>query len=100
MTIRLPEKHPEPRPSETRPLDVRLLVHTHWDREWYRPFAQFRSRLVALIDEVLDGVAGRPFLLDGQAVVLEDYLDVRPERSADVSAALRQGVIEAGPWYV
>ena len=94
MTIRPPEKHPEAL------LDVRLVVHTHWDREWYRPFAQFRSRLVALIDEVLDGAAGRPFLLDGQAVVLEDYLDVRPERSADVSAALRQGAIEAGPWYV
>jgi alpha-mannosidase len=62
--------------------------------------AQFRARLVELIDEVLDGVAGLPFLLDGQAVVLEDYLDVRPERSADVSSALRQGAIEAGPWYV
>lgn len=100
MTIRLPEKHPEPRLSEAQRLDVRLVVHTHWDREWYRPFAQFRSRLVSLIDEVLGGAAGRPFLLDGQTVVLEDYLDVRPERSADVSAALRQGALEAGPWYV
>ena len=90
MTIREPDKH----------LDVRLVVHTHWDREWYRPVGQFRARLVALIDEILDGRAGSPFLLDGQAIVLEDYLDVRPERAADVSAALRQRVIEAGPWYV
>lgn len=90
MTIRQPEEH----------LDVRLLVHTHWDREWYRPFPQFRARLVALIDEVLEGRGGTPFLLDGQAVVLEDYLEVRPERSADVSTALRQAVLEAGPWYV
>ncbi len=98
---RLPEPRlPERRPPEPRLLAVRLVVHTHWDREWYRPFAQFRSRLVALVDGVLDGDAGRPFLLDGQAVVLEDYLAVRPERSADVSAALRQGIIEAGPWYV
>jgi mannosylglycerate hydrolase len=95
MTIRQPEEHPEP-----SPIDVRLLVHTHWDREWYRPFPQFRLRLVSLIDEVFDGVAGSPFLLDGQAVVLEDYLEVRPERSADVSTALRQGAVEAGPWYV
>src|SRR5512134_3107480 len=105
MTIREPEEHPEPRLPEPRLpepllLDVRLVVHTHWDREWYRPVTQFRSRLVALIDEVLDGAAGRPFLLDGQAVVLEDYLALRPERSADVSNALRQGAIEAGPWYV
>jgi alpha-mannosidase len=95
MTTRQPETN----------LDVRLLVHTHWDREWYRPFPRFRSRLVSLIDEVLDGTAGSPFLLDGQAVVLEDYLEVRPERSADVSTALRQGALEeprleAGPWYV
>jgi len=90
MTIRQPEEQ----------LDVRLLVHTHWDREWYRPFAQFRARLVSLMDEVLDGSSGTPFLLDGQAVVLEDYLDLRPERTADISSALRQGAIEAGPWYV
>src|SRR5688572_1687007 len=95
MTIRQPEEH-----SEARLLEVRLVVHTHWDREWYRPFAQFRARLVPLIDGVHDGSAGAPFLLDGQAVVLEDYLDLRPERAADVSNALRQGAIEAGPWYV
>jgi mannosylglycerate hydrolase len=110
MTIRQPEEHseprlpeprlPEPRLPERRLLEVRLLVHTHWDREWYRPFSQFRARLVALIDDLLEGRAGEPFLLDGQAVVLEDYLELRPERSADFSNALRQGVIEAGPWYV
>lgn len=95
MTIRQPEEHPE-----TRRLDVRLVVHTHWDREWYHPFARFRARLVSLLDGVLDGDGGAPFLLDGQAVVLEDYLALRPERTADVSTALRQGALEAGPWYV
>ncbi len=100
MTIRRPEEHPEPRLSEPLLLDVRLVVHTHWDREWFRPFPQFRARLVALIDEVLDAGVEAPFLLDGQAVVLEDYLDVRPERAADVSNALRRGALEAGPWYV
>jgi alpha-mannosidase len=100
MTISQPEKHSEPRLSEPRLLDVRLVVHTHWDREWYRPFGQFRARLVGLIDDALEGRAGAPFLLDGQAIVLEDYLDVRPERAADVSSALRQALLEAGPWYV
>ncbi|HSA55629.1 MAG TPA: hypothetical protein VLE53_07980, partial [Gemmatimonadaceae bacterium] len=41
-----------------------------------------------------------PFLLDGQAVVLEDYLAIRPERASDLSARLRTGALEAGPWYV
>jgi 2-O-(6-phospho-alpha-D-mannosyl)-D-glycerate hydrolase len=77
-----------------------LLAHTHWDREWYLPSAQFKQRLVALIDELLDASDATPFLLDGQAVVLEDYLEIRPERASDLSARLRNGSLEAGPWYV
>src|SRR5215831_7627923 len=80
---------------------VYVLAHTHWDREWYLPAGRFRQRLIVLIDELLDGDEPRsPFLLDGQAVVLDDYLDVRPERASDLAAALQDGTIEAGPWYV
>ena len=83
-------------------LTVHVVSHTHWDREWYHPAERFRQRLVALIDELIDDPppAGRSFLLDGQAVVLEDYLDVRPERASELAALLRDGRIEAGPWYV
>ena len=82
-------------------LTIHVVSHTHWDREWYHPAERFRQRLVALIDDLLDekGAEGG-FLLDGQTVVLEDYLEVRPERAADLSAALRAGTLEAGPWYV
>ena len=81
---------------------VHLVSHTHWDREWYLPAARFRQRLVALVDELLDAPpsGGASFLLDGQTVVLEDYLAVRPERAAELSALLQKGVLEAGPWYV
>ncbi|MGH7637550.1 MAG: hypothetical protein ACREOK_07850, partial [Gemmatimonadaceae bacterium] len=83
-------------------LTVHVVSHTHWDREWYHPAERFRQRLVALIDELLDDPppSGRSFLLDGQAVVLEDYLDVRPERASELAKLLREGRIEAGPWYV
>src|SRR6478752_7731236 len=94
---------PNPDPArETPPAQVvYVLAHTHWDREWYLPAGRFRQRLVALIDELLDGDESRsPFLLDGQTVVLDDYLDVRPERARDLAAALQDGTIEAGPWYV
>lgn len=85
-----------------RPLEVHVVTHTHWDREWYHPVGRFRQRLVALIDELLGGAAdpASSFLLDGQAVVLEDYLAVRPERAAELSERLRTRAIEAGPWYV
>ena len=31
-----------------------VVSHTHWDREWYMPFEQFRLRLVKLVDNLLD----------------------------------------------
>lgn len=87
----------------TAPLtDVYVVTHTHWDREWYHTAERFRQRLVALIDELLDDPppAGESFLLDGQAIVLEDYLAVRPDRSAELGTLLQQQRLEAGPWYV
>ncbi len=83
-------------------LTAHVVAHTHWDREWYHPFVRFRQRLVALIDELIDHPPpeGEAFLLDGQGIVLEDYLDVRPERAAELSSLLQAGRLEAGPWYV
>ena len=82
--------------------ELHVVSHTHWDREWYHTAERFRLRLVALIDELLDDPphAGESFLLDGQAILLEDYLAVRPERAGELASLLRDGRIEAGPWYV
>jgi hypothetical protein len=80
-----------------------LVSHAHWDREWYRTFQDFRARLVDLVDRVLDLCAADPgyrFLLDGQTVVLEDYLEIRPQREAELRAVCAQGRIALGPWYV
>ena len=84
------------------PYAVHVVAHTHWDREWYLPAERFRQRLGTLIDELLDDPPppGESFLLDGQAVLLEDYLAIRPERAAELSALLREGRLEAGPWFV
>ena len=77
---------------------MHLVPHTHWDREWYRTAEAFRVLLLPLVDAVL--ARRQPFLLDGQAVVLEDYLDWAPHQREPVAAALRAGWLEAGPWYV
>jgi len=55
-----------------------------------------------LIDELLDEPPppGESFLLDGQAIVLEDYLAVRPDRATALASLLRDGRLEAGAWYV
>lgn len=83
-------------PSQT----ALVVSHTHWDREWYKTAEAFRIGLVPIIDELLDRREASPFLLDGQAIVLEDYLEWRPERRADLARALADGTLEAGPWYV
>ena len=88
------------------PSDFRYLVvpHTHWDREWYLPFEVFRLRLGTVVDGVLDTLEGdeefTSFTLDGQAIVLEDYADVRPENEARLRALLAAGRLEVGPSYV
>ncbi len=81
---------------------IHVVSHTHWDREWYLPAARFRQRLVALVDELVDDppAPGSSFLLDGQMVVVDDYLDVRPDRADALGALMARGAIEAGPWYV
>lgn len=80
-----------------------LVSHTHWDREWYRTFQAFRARLVDTVDRVLDLLADDEewrFVLDGQTVVIEDYLEVRPERRPELERACRAGRLAVGPWYV
>ena len=89
--------------QRSSPPAVILVSHTHWDREWYRPFEAFRARLVDTVDLVLDQVAADPgwsFVLDGQTVVLEDYLEIRPGRRTELEDACRSGRIAIGPWYV
>ncbi|WP_026369920.1 alpha-mannosidase [Kallotenue papyrolyticum] len=86
------------------PLNLYIISHTHWDREWYLTFQQFRFRLVELIDDLLELLRRDPefrhFHLDGQTIVLEDYLAIRPQREAELAAHIRSGRILVGPWYV
>lgn len=84
----------------TAPHTIVVVAHTHWDREWYQPLGVFRQRLTDLIDELLDRPDSLPFLLDGQAIVLDDYLQMRPERALQLRHSLGSGALEAGPWYV
>jgi mannosylglycerate hydrolase len=85
-------------------LDFILVPHTHWDREWYLTFQQFRIRLVRTVDQVLDILDQDPaftyFMLDGQTIVLEDYLEVRPEQEERLKRHARSGRLLVGPWYL
>lgn len=80
------------------------VASTHWDREWYEPFQDYRFRLVNLLDEVIDTMKTDPdfryFQMDGQVITIEDYLEIRPEREAEIRQLAQSGRLKLGPWYV
>ncbi|HLB27348.1 MAG TPA: glycoside hydrolase family 38 C-terminal domain-containing protein [Dehalococcoidia bacterium] len=81
-----------------------VVSHTHWDREWYLPFEAFRARLVRMMDALLDLLDRDPeyrhFVLDGHTIPLDDYLEIRPERRADIERLVKAGRLLIGPGYV
>ena len=90
--------------ADREPWQFVVISHSHWDREWYVPFQTYRVRLVGLMDRVLDILTGNPefkhFMTDGQTVLLEDYLEIRPDRRRLIVGLVREGRLFIGPWYV
>jgi mannosylglycerate hydrolase len=86
------------------PRRIAIVPHTHWDREWYKSYQDFRLDLVGLLDTLLpllEGDASYPyFMLDGQMAVVDDYLEVRPEAEARLRDLAAAGRISMGPWYI
>ena len=95
---------PSASPRRRRRLTGHFVSSTHWDREWYEPFQHYRFRLVDAIDELLDLMERdrdfRYFQLDGQTVLLEDYLQIKPHSRPRLEKLIRGGRIQIGPWYV
>jgi alpha-mannosidase len=86
-----------------RPTTIHLIPHTHWDREWYRPFQSFRMQLVDLVDRILDMLEADPdfaFTLDGQLATIDDYLAIRPEQAERIRGHVRSGRLAIGPWQI
>jgi mannosylglycerate hydrolase len=86
------------------PRRIAIVPHTHWDREWYESYQEFRLNLVDMLDTLLpllESDASYPyFMLDGQMAVVDDYLEVRPEAEPRLRALAAAGRISMGPWYI
>lgn len=80
-----------------------VVSHTHWDREWRAPIWTSRFRLIAMFDALLDRFEADPdyraFLLDGQYIAIEDYLDSRPEKRVIIEKLVKDSRLFIGPWY-
>lgn len=81
-----------------------IISHSHWDREWFLPLESLRFKLVTLMDEVeglLDMEAGfNHFHMDGQMIMLEDYLAVKPAKREKMKQLVADGKLRIGPWYM
>jgi mannosylglycerate hydrolase len=91
---------PIPRPKQ---FEVHFVSHTHWDREWYLSREKSRFLLVQTMDRlftILDRDKSFRFMLDGQSLMLEDYLEIKPAMRRKLARFVRSGRISIGPWYV
>ncbi len=94
---------PAPVPQADRPKIIHVLSNTHWDREHRHGFQETRMMLVEAVDRLLEIIESEPefksFTFDGQTVVLEDYLEIRPGNRERLKQHISSGKILVGPWY-
>ncbi|HNR35303.1 MAG TPA: glycoside hydrolase family 38 C-terminal domain-containing protein [Candidatus Hydrogenedentes bacterium] len=86
-----------------KPHEIHVISNTHWDREWLNDFQETRLMLVEFFDRLLDVLEKEPgydsYLLDSQAVPLEDYLELRPEKREILTKHVTEKRLYVGPWY-
>ena len=79
-----------------------VISNTHWDREWYMSHERYLIRLTELCDRLLEILRTQPdyrFVMDGQYAAIADYLQVRPEKKAEITRYVKAGRLLIGPWY-
>jgi alpha-mannosidase len=82
---------------------IRVVSNTHWDREFRRSFEKTRHGLLRMMDVTLDVLEKDPafpsFTMDGHSIMIDDYLEMRPERKPLVESLIRDGRLVIGPYY-
>ncbi len=82
---------------------IKVVSNTHWDREFRRSFEKTRRRLLTMLDVTLDILDKDPayhsFTMDGHSIMIEDYLEMRPEKQPLVEKLVRTGRLVLGPYF-
>ncbi len=83
-------------------MKVFVIPHTHWDREWFvthdftdELLEEFFENLLKIFEKKEDFV----FVLDGQTLILEDYLSRKPEDEERLRDLISSGRLIVGPVY-
>ena len=82
---------------------IMVVSNTHWDREFRFSFEKTRRNLLTMLDTTLDILERDPsyhsFTMDGHTIMIEDYLEMRPEREEQVKRLISSGRLIIGPYY-
>ncbi|MFP9075345.1 alpha-mannosidase, partial [Enterococcus faecalis] len=76
--------------------------HTHWDREWYFTNEDAIVLSDQVFTEVLDELERNPkvnFCLDGQTSIVDEYLEINPQKLKVIQRLMKTGQLFVGPWY-
>jgi len=84
--------------------NIILVSETHWDREWYLTFQEFRVRLIKMMESVIEILNHdsryKSFTLDGQTILIEDYLEIKPDEEFKLKNLIQERRLLVGPMYV
>jgi mannosylglycerate hydrolase len=77
-------------------------MHTHWDREWYFTKDETQVLLRNHMQEVIEFLEENQdiiYILDGQSVMIDDFLEFTPEWEPRLKAVVDSKQLRVGPWY-
>ncbi|NTM33409.1 alpha-mannosidase [Enterococcus faecium] len=82
--------------------EIYTVAHTHWDFEWYFTRQEARVQFIFHMDEVLEALETNQldfYTLDGQMSILEDYLQLFPEKEVQIKKFVEAQRLFVGPWF-
>lgn len=92
----------------TEPITIHLITHNHWDREWIFTAKYANRWLPTFFNNLFARLEAEPeyrFVLDGQTLIIEDYLNQLPPdeaaaRARDIRRFVKSGQLQVGPAYL
>ncbi len=81
---------------------TKIIMHTHWDREWYFTKDETQTILRTHMYEVIEYLENNEdvkYILDGQSVMIDDFLEFAPDYNERLKKLIAGGQLLVGPWY-
>lgn len=82
--------------------EIKIIMHTHWDREWYFTKEETKVLLRNHMFEVIEYLEKNPditYILDGQSIIIDDFLEFSPKWENRLKTLISKGNLKVGPWY-